>query len=745
MFFNPLFLLFLALSTVVAQFTVTVTDKSTIPPLVTAQNQGPVGAPPPTSGIPHQPVPYVYTTVINGVTNRVTDIFTPTDIRTTPTSIPATGTILDLPDFLSLYNHTTIGSSSPSTSLPPVLLFFTLTVLPAFIAAGRSWAEEMDNLPSAPAARNEDAPNDRYSRRGDDFLSSRPDRGPPREDVPLPTQPPYTAFIGNLAFDLTESELEGFFSDSKIKTVKLIRDRDEKPKGFGYIEFEDLQGLKDAIAKSGSSFSGRTIRVSVAEPPKERSGFGGSSHEDNAKFDNPWRREGRLPDLPEGQPARRRYDSERGERAPPPPSISEGVDDWRSSRVPRAPPPPENEPSFKRKGSGFFAGAEPGAADKEDTWAIGGKFKATAPSDEPPSRFGSLRGGRSDMGPPKEPAAADEGDWRSAARGPKSASRTSRISTPPTPQLARRKLELLPRSGNASSSPSPLSSPKMAHTPPVSGGASRSNPFGAARPVDVTNREKEVEDRLERERGAVQEKLSMSRTSSRTGVDRGGPARPQTPPVSGGAPPKVQATRPAASLAPSSYFELYMRQFNVVVLGAGGVGKSALTVRFIKDVFVENYDPTIEEEYRRTITVDGKLDSLEVLDTAGAEQFTSLNEVYIKSGRGFVLVFSLTQEASLQEVDNLRKQILRIKGGSTNVPIVIVGTKLDLVNEREVQRATIQSLSAKWELPFYETSAKRNWHVSEVFEDLLRQMRLQFPQDPAKKRKKRHSTGCVLM
>ncbi|KAF9048492.1 small GTPase superfamily [Panaeolus papilionaceus] len=188
-----------------------------------------------------------------------------------------------------------------------------------------------------------------------------------------------------------------------------------------------------------------------------------------------------------------------------------------------------------------------------------------------------------------------------------------------------------------------------------------------------------------------------------------------------------------------------MRQFNVVVLGAGGVGKSALTVRFIKDVFVENYDPTIEEEYRRTITVDGKLDSLEVLDTAGAEQFTSLNEVYIKSGRGFVLVFSLTQEASLQEVDNLRKQILRIKGGSTNVPIVIVGTKLDLVNEREVQRATIQNLSAKWGLPFYETSAKRNWHVADVFEDLLRQMRLQYPQDPSKKRKKRHSTGCVVM
>jgi len=111
-----------------------------------------------------------------------------------------------------------------------------------------------------------------------------------------------------------------------------------------------------------------------------------------------------------------------------------------------------------------------------------------------------------------------------------------------------------------------------------------------------------------------------------------------------------------------------MREFNVVVLGAGGVGKSALTVRFIQDVFLENYDPTIEEEYRRIVAVDGIMSQLEVLDTAGAEQFTALNEVYIKSGRGFVLVFSLTQEASLREVDNLRQQIYRIKGGSTIDP-----------------------------------------------------------------------------
>jgi len=197
------------------------------------------------------------------------------------------------------------------------------------------------------------------------------------------------------------------------------------------------------------------------------------------------------------------------------------------------------------------------------------------------------------------------------------------------------------------------------------------------------------------------------------------------------------------SAAARAHLALLMREFNVVVLGAGGVGKSALTVRFTQGIFLENYDPTIEEEYRREVTVDGVSSQLEVLDTAGAEQFTALNEVYIKSGRGFVLVFSLTQDASLREVDNLREQIYRIKGGRLNIPIVIVGTKSDLVNEREVQLSTISNLSQRWGLPFFETSAKKNWHVTEVFEDLVRQMRKCYPEERSKVKKRHHR--CVVM
>ncbi|KAF8318411.1 hypothetical protein DL93DRAFT_2075816 [Clavulina sp. PMI_390] len=74
---------------------------------------------------------------------------------------------------------------------------------------------------------------------------------PPRAELPLPTQPPYMAFVGNLSFDIYEDAIAEFFAPSATKSIKIIKDRDEKPKGFGYVEFETLDGLKDGLSRSG--------------------------------------------------------------------------------------------------------------------------------------------------------------------------------------------------------------------------------------------------------------------------------------------------------------------------------------------------------------------------------------------------------------------------------------------------------------------------------------------------------------
>ena len=85
-----------------------------------------------------------------------------------------------------------------------------------------------------------------------------------------------------------------------------------------------------------------------------------------------------------------------------------------------------------------------------------------------------------------------------------------------------------------------------------------------------------------------------------------------------------------------------------VVLGSGGVGKSALTFRLITDSFVTGYDPTIEDDYRKSISIDGQLERLDILDTAGQEEYNSMRDMWYQSGEGFLLVYSITNRSTFE-------------------------------------------------------------------------------------------------
>lgn len=166
-----------------------------------------------------------------------------------------------------------------------------------------------------------------------------------------------------------------------------------------------------------------------------------------------------------------------------------------------------------------------------------------------------------------------------------------------------------------------------------------------------------------------------------------------------------------------------MYEYKVVVLGSGGVGKSALTVQFVTGKFAEKYDPTIEDFYRKEITIDDQPAVLEILDTAGTEQFASMRDLYIRNGHGFILVYSVTNENSFQEVQLLRNQIHRVKQ-SNNVPIVVCGNKIDLESERVVRTSDGKLMAQQWQVPFLETSAKQRRHVNPLFEEIVRQMNI---------------------
>merc|ERR1739848_43238 len=164
----------------------------------------------------------------------------------------------------------------------------------------------------------------------------------------------------------------------------------------------------------------------------------------------------------------------------------------------------------------------------------------------------------------------------------------------------------------------------------------------------------------------------------------------------------------------------------VCVLGDGGVGKTALTIQLCSNHFVEEYDPTIEDSYRKQVVIDGLPCLLAILDTAGQEEFTALRDQWIRDCEGFIIIYSITGRNSFNQVTAFRNQVLKVKDTDT-IPLMLVGNKCDLDDKREVETSEGEELAKKFNCQFKETSAKTRENVEESFYDLVREIRRTSP------------------
>ncbi|KAK8051114.1 Ras family protein [Apiospora rasikravindrae] len=166
----------------------------------------------------------------------------------------------------------------------------------------------------------------------------------------------------------------------------------------------------------------------------------------------------------------------------------------------------------------------------------------------------------------------------------------------------------------------------------------------------------------------------------------------------------------------------FLREYKLVVVGGGGVGKSCLTIQLIQSHFVDEYDPTIEDSYRKQCVIDDEVALLDVLDTAGQEEYSAMREQYMRTGEGFLLVYSITSRQSFEEITTFQQQILRVKD-KDYFPMVVVGNKCDLESEREVSRQEGEQLAKNFNCSFIETSAKSRINVDKAFYDIVREIR----------------------
>nr|CAD7588307.1 unnamed protein product [Timema genevievae] len=236
----------------------------------------------------------------------------------------------------------------------------------------------------------------------------------------------------------------------------------------------------------------------------------------------------------------------------------------------------------------------------------------------------------------------------------------------------------------------------------------------------------------------------------------------------------------------------YAQTYKLVVVGGGGVGKSAITIQFIQIVprsvlakhqdtsneltvsghhgilmnirartvslvvskwdkrmlsyFVTDYDPTIEDSYTKQCVIDDVPAKLDILDTAGQEEFSAMREQYMRSGEGFLLVFSVTDKASFDEIYKFHRQILRVKDRD-EFPMLMVGNKADLDHQRLVSSVEAQNLSRQLKIPYIECSAKLRMNVDQAFHELVRIVRkFQLSErPPLKPNNKKNKKKCAIL
>lgn len=167
--------------------------------------------------------------------------------------------------------------------------------------------------------------------------------------------------------------------------------------------------------------------------------------------------------------------------------------------------------------------------------------------------------------------------------------------------------------------------------------------------------------------------------------------------------------------------EKYDYLFKIIVVGEGGVGKTALLMRFVENKFLDDYKMTIGVDFSiKTIDVpindQNRKVKLQIWDTGGQERFSYTRPLYYRGAVGGLVVFDLTDRKTFE---NLDRWFTEVYTTCVSVPLMLVGNKVDLPN-RQVALEEGEKLARSRNLPYFEASAKSAQNVNDIFEKLGR-------------------------
>uniref|UniRef100_A0A7S2XWX8 Uncharacterized protein n=1 Tax=Fibrocapsa japonica TaxID=94617 RepID=A0A7S2XWX8_9STRA len=166
----------------------------------------------------------------------------------------------------------------------------------------------------------------------------------------------------------------------------------------------------------------------------------------------------------------------------------------------------------------------------------------------------------------------------------------------------------------------------------------------------------------------------------------------------------------------------------LAILGFREVGKTTLATQFAEGSSTNGagvlgeYEPTIENTFRKTITIGRARFNTEIVDTAGMDEYSRLSRNASVGVHGYLLVFSTTSRSSFDKVRLINEVLLNMLGDALDVPRVLVGSKLDLQEQRQVNSEEGASLADEWGVPYWECSARANINVDKVFTAVVQEI-----------------------
>ena len=170
--------------------------------------------------------------------------------------------------------------------------------------------------------------------------------------------------------------------------------------------------------------------------------------------------------------------------------------------------------------------------------------------------------------------------------------------------------------------------------------------------------------------------------------------------------------------------------YKILLLGDWAVGKTCFLMRYTENTFTEMHLTTVGLDYKlKTVKLDNdKTVKVQIWDTAGQERYKTITKSYIKGANGIILIYDITKEKTFEGIKNWIKQIKDTV--SSRVCVALVGNKIDQEKDRKVPKEEGEKLSEELNYPFYEASAKEGINIDECFDNLVKQIDINYANLP---------------